>query len=600
MNLEASFLGLALCAVLAQKALGQDVHLYEIERREFFTQATTHHPDTSRDRSHALYAYIVPSATGSVFSSTITTPWGETFSLNDFTNDFRLAVPSGGGSPQFPTPAPKGIYRFNAAGLTGLGDRGQVRLPGPATGILPLHISNFSELQAIDASQYFDIWLDSFTVNPARNYLRLEIFGPDGALAYSQDNSIDSPSWYISPGTLQPNTTNSAYVSLIHLFARSSHPDDPNWAAFESRETRFKIRTLNPAGVFEFSPLCVVANKSSGSATLTVSRTQGSQGMATVDYFSTDGSARANTNYLPIAGTLTFANGETQRTFTVPLINDGFTNPPLTVHFTLTNATGGASVRNPPHANLTILDTQNVTGQNINACFLAKVEFYDQTNNSPPTQSPLGVASRFYTSVHSKFPGACVSATLKLPTGATNSLTFFHQNYREFLVFEDDFPSPSSMNSTYRGGKYKLSVETLSDGTFSTVLSLGVERKFSVPQLLNWNEAQSVDSSLPFTFQWNPFVGATTNDYVRFTVADDSGEYLVYTPDEFEPGVLPGSTQSYTISDNTLTPGKRYLVNVVFVKMSGVRTDPGYSIRTGIASVHTTEFYIHTTLTVSR
>jgi hypothetical protein len=225
------------------------------------------------------------------------------------------------------------------------------------------------------------------------------------------------------------------------------------------------------------------------------------------------------------------------------------------------------------------------------------VEFYAQTNNSPPTQSPLSIASRFYASVHSKFPGACVSATLNLPMEGTKALSFNHLNYQEFLEFNDDFPSPSSMNSTWRGGKYKLSIQTLSEGKFSTVLSLGVERKFTVPQLLNWNEAQSIDSSLPFTFQWNPFVEATTNDYVRVNVIDDSGEYLVYTPDEFEPGALPGSTQSYTISPNTLAPGKKYFADVIFVKMTGIHTDPVTSIQTGIASVHTTSFYIHTAAT---
>jgi hypothetical protein len=607
MNLKVSFhvlgLGLVLCCLTAQHALSQDVHLYEIERGELFTQATTHRPDASRDTSHALYAYIVPSATNSVSSGTLTTPWGATFALTEFpltnfTTEFRLVSPSGG-SLELPASAPKGLYQFDAVGMTGFGDNAQVRLPGPATGILPPHISHFSDLQAVDASQDFTIAVDSFALNPARNYLQLEIFGPDGTLAYSQINSPGSPSSLIFPFTLQPNTTYSAYVSLMHLFARSSHPNDPNWTAAEVRTTRFKIRTLNPAGVFEFSPVCVVANKSSGSATLTVNRTEGSIGVATVDYFSTDGAARANTNYLPVAGTLNFADGETQKTFTVPLLNDGLTNPPLTVHFTLTNATGGASVTNPPHANLTILDAQNPIGQNINACLLAKVEFYAQTNNSPPTQSPLSIASRFYASVHSKFPGACVSATINRPNGGRNTLSFNHLNYQEFLELNDDFPSPTSMNSTWRGGKYKLSVKTLSEGTFSTVLSLGVERKFTVPQLANWDQAQSIDSSLPFTFQWNPFVEATTNDYVRVNVTDDSGEGLVYTPDEFEPGALPGPTQSYTISPNTLAPGKKYFADVIFVKMTGVRTDPATSVRTGIASVHTTSFYIMTTPTPS-
>jgi hypothetical protein len=531
-------------------------------------------------------------------------PTGQSYALTNSTNGFYLASPSGD-PVEFVQSAPKGIYRFTAFGTSGYGDTKKLTLPPPVTGLLPMRIANLSDMQGMDPNVTFDVAWDKVHLPSGMNYVTLQIYGPDGSLAYG-DQQVPVVGRSVIPiWTLEPNTTYSGYLSLVHFFSHSSRLAKPAWATVEKHTTRFQFRTKNPAGVFEFSSLCVLADKSSGSATFTVNRTEGVQGNVTVDYFTTDGTARSNTNYLPVSGTLSFDDDrDEQRTITVPLLNDGLTNPPLTVHLTLTNATGGASLPEVPHATLTILDSQAPVRQDINACLLAKVEFYSQTDTAPPTQSPLAVASRFYASVHPKFPGACIGATLKIPGGGLRSLAPLHQNYQDFVEFNDDFPSPASMNSTYRGGKYKLTVETLWQGNFSTTMSLGVERKFSVPQLLNWDKAQSIDSTQPFALGWNPFVEAGTNDMILVGVTDESGEDIVRTPDELEPGVLPGSTQSYTISPNTLAPGKRYFAYVIFVKLAGVGTepasavfvgtDPASSVKTGIVFVHTTSFYIQT------
>jgi hypothetical protein len=59
-----------------------------------------------------------------------------------------------------------------------------------------------------------------------------------------------------------------------------------------------------------------------------------------VNYTTTDGTALAGINYVATAGTLTFAAGETQRTITVPILNDGTTYPTETFTINLSNGTG--------------------------------------------------------------------------------------------------------------------------------------------------------------------------------------------------------------------------------------------------------------------
>ena len=53
------------------------------------------------------------------------------------------------------------------------------------------------------------------------------------------------------------------------------------------------------------------------------------------------------------------------------------------------------------------------------------------------------------------------------------------------------------------------------------------------------------------------------------------------------------SLPSFTIPANTLDSGRRYLLNIIFSKMSSAGKT-GSQLRTGIASVYTTTMYMHT------
>ena len=59
-----------------------------------------------------------------------------------------------------------------------------------------------------------------------------------------------------------------------------------------------------------------------GAATLTVELDEASTGTVTVDYATSDSTAKAGDDYTATSGTLTFTSGQTSKTITIPIVND--------------------------------------------------------------------------------------------------------------------------------------------------------------------------------------------------------------------------------------------------------------------------------------
>jgi hypothetical protein len=77
---------------------------------------------------------------------------------------------------------------------------------------------------------------------------------------------------------------------------------------------------------------------------------------ATVTVTSADGSATAGSDYAAVTQTLSFAQGETVKTITVPITQDGADEPVETLTLSLSNATGGAALGSPATATVSISD----------------------------------------------------------------------------------------------------------------------------------------------------------------------------------------------------------------------------------------------------
>ena len=118
--------------------------------------------------------------------------------------------------------------------------------------------------------------------------------------------------------------------------------------------------TVQAPGQVRFGVTNIVAVEANSNLVVTVLRTNGSYGTISVNYTTVVGTATPGVNYTTTAGTLTFGNGETVKTFVVPLLENNVVQGPVTLSLMLSNATGGASLLAPFNVPVTILD--NDTG----------------------------------------------------------------------------------------------------------------------------------------------------------------------------------------------------------------------------------------------
>ena len=112
----------------------------------------------------------------------------------------------------------------------------------------------------------------------------------------------------------------------------------------------------------------VAENVAGGTVTVTVTRTGGTDGAVGATYALTDGTATggatcaAGVDYVNTGGTVSFVNGEANKTFTVAICNDTVVEPSETFNVTLSGATGGATLGTPATAVVTITDDDVATG----------------------------------------------------------------------------------------------------------------------------------------------------------------------------------------------------------------------------------------------
>jgi uncharacterized delta-60 repeat protein len=114
--------------------------------------------------------------------------------------------------------------------------------------------------------------------------------------------------------------------------------------------------TILNGGTLQFGSSAYTVAENAGSVTVTVTRTGGSAGSTAVTCAASGGSATAGTDFFPTSGVLTFADGETTKTFTVPIIDDTLDENDEVFSIALSNVTGSASIGTPSSVLVTIVD----------------------------------------------------------------------------------------------------------------------------------------------------------------------------------------------------------------------------------------------------
>lgn len=92
-----------------------------------------------------------------------------------------------------------------------------------------------------------------------------------------------------------------------------------------------------------FRGTSVEASESEAQVTLTVDRPNPVPCAGTVEYSTSDGTAKAGVDYERTSGTLNFAEGDDEKTISIPLINDDAVEEAKTFTVTLSRGGGGIS-----------------------------------------------------------------------------------------------------------------------------------------------------------------------------------------------------------------------------------------------------------------
>jgi hypothetical protein len=114
----------------------------------------------------------------------------------------------------------------------------------------------------------------------------------------------------------------------------------------------------------QFSAPTYSVRENGGTATITVTRSvRGANGTlngpATIHFATSGGTAVAGQDYSDVNGDLSFASGETVKTFTVPIIDNQVIDGARTINLTLSNPGGTSALGDPNTAVLTINDNDS-------------------------------------------------------------------------------------------------------------------------------------------------------------------------------------------------------------------------------------------------
>ncbi|MEW8158965.1 MAG: Calx-beta domain-containing protein [Candidatus Thiodiazotropha endolucinida] len=117
------------------------------------------------------------------------------------------------------------------------------------------------------------------------------------------------------------------------------------------------------SAILGFSAGSLSANETAGSVNITITRSVTVSGEISVDLSASSSDAVAGTDYNVTTGTVRFANGETEKTITVEILDNTVTDGNRTITFALANAIGTAVIdSNSGTLTLTIIDDESDSG----------------------------------------------------------------------------------------------------------------------------------------------------------------------------------------------------------------------------------------------
>src|SRR4051812_5311375 len=202
-------------------------------------------------------------------------------------------------------------------------------------------------------------------------------------------------------GTLQDESGNGIEIDELWAlsFGNGGSGGDVNTMYFTAgvgEEEHGLFGKLNPTtasatSLIQFASDSFTIGEGTGHIEVTVIRQGDASAAATVNYSTFDESqpdhASQKSDYEIAEGTLTFAPGETSKTFTLLIVNDNFDENDETIDLFLNNVTGaGAGLGSPSHAEVTITDDDTgmpATNPIDDSSFFVRQHYLDFLNREP-------------------------------------------------------------------------------------------------------------------------------------------------------------------------------------------------------------------------
>ncbi len=279
----------------------------------------------------------------------------------------------------------------------------------------------------------------------------------------------------------------------------------------------------------EFAGPVFVVAENVGSAVITVSRTGGTAAGATVVYATSDGSATAGADYTPTSGTLTFGQGETVKTFAVPILDDATPEGVETVNLTLSAPGGGALLGTRTSAVLRIVDDELALG------FSAANYSVSEAAGAATITVELTGVNAVPVTVNYATSNGTATAGLDYTT-ATGTLVF----------------PAGGTPTTVRTQSFVVPIlqDTLAEGTETVNLTLSSPTPSGVAQLV------SARSTALLSIIDDDQGGAVEFDAATFSVLESAGTASIRV--KRTGGVASGVTVDYATVDGTATAGLDY------------------------------------------
>lgn len=195
----------------------------------------------------------------------------------------------------------------------------------------------------------------------------------------------------------------------------------------------------------QFAQAAFNVNEGETNADITLVRTGATNGTVSVNFKTSDGSARAGVDYTATTGTVTFADGVLTNTFSIPILESGALQTNQTIKLTLSNP-AGAGLGSQKQAVLTIL----ATGPTVMQFSAANYKVHAKAGKATLTVKRFGDSSAdakvdFATSDGTAKDGidyVGANGTLDFPVGASSA------NFSFQFIKLQGFQSNKTVNAT--------------------------------------------------------------------------------------------------------------------------------------------------------